>query len=301
MSAVAIGAAAQRVERWLHAPAPPERLAALRIAVAGFVTLYLVANAGEFARLADRDTAAFEPVGLANALSGPLSGAATWAFFGVLVFSGVAFTAGIAARVIGPIFAVLVLGWTSYHSSFGQLLHFEHLFTLHLLILAMAPSADAWAVRRRSTPTPSLEPSVRYGWPIRLLALTTATTYVLSGIAKLRLTGFAWFDPDTLSAHIGYSTTRMETIGGRTPPLARAVLARPWLIAPMAVAALLVELGAPLALVSHRARNVWVGAALAFHAGTAMTMLVFFGYRGLGFAMLPLFAVERIVSLKRQL
>lgn len=282
-------------DEWLHAPAPPERLAALRIAIAGFVTIYLVANVGEFARLADGQSI-FAPVGVARVLDAPLPSAAVWALFGAAVASGASFTIGFAARCTGPLFATLVLSWASYHSSFGQILHFEHLFTVHLLILAFAPTADAWALSFRPSGRERPRPEVRYGWPIRLLAIVTATTYVLSGIAKLRLTGFAWFDPDTLGAHIGYSATRMEAIGGRTPPLARWVLAHSWLIGPMAAAALAVELLAPLALLGRWARNLWVGAALLFHAGTAATMLVFFGYRGLGFAMLPLFAVERLAG-----
>lgn len=325
-----------RLDHWLHHPAPAERLAALRIAIAGFVTIYLLVNVGEFARLgrlAEADTQTFTPVGLARALAGPLPSTTLWLLFAALVLSGAAFTAGIAARISGPLFALLVLSWTSYHSSFGQLLHFEHLFTLHLLILAASPSADAWALRlrrpaphaiarkqsappnqsvNRAGPNTCPEDSqalgsggsqvgVRYGWPIRLLALVTATTYVLAGVAKLRLTGAAWFDSNTLATHIGYSATRMETIGGPAPPLAGTVLSRPWLIGPMAAAALAVELGAPMALFGRRARNLWVGAALVFHAATAATMFVFFGYRGLGFAMLPLFALEAVPSRLRSL
>jgi len=277
-----------RFERWLHAPAPAERLAALRIAIGGFVTAYVLVNVREFDRLAGRTADAFEPIGLARLLSTPLSAASVWLVFASLVIGGLAFTAGWRVRLVGPVFAAILLFWTSYHSSWGQLLHFEHLFTLHVLILAFAPTSDAWSVGGVA----EAGPSVRYGWPIRLLALATAVTYVLSGIAKLRYTGVAWFEPDTLANHIGYSATRMETVGGRTPPLASTALAGRWLLGPAAALALAVELGAPLALLGRRSRNVWVVAALLFHVGTAATMLVFFGYRGLGFAMLPLFRVE---------
>ncbi|MEM7093300.1 MAG: HTTM domain-containing protein [Actinomycetota bacterium] len=279
-----------RVDEWLQAPAPAERLAGLRIAIGGFVTLYLAANVREFARLDNRPVVEFEPIGFARLLDQPIPAPALWIGFAGLMVLGIAFTLGVAYRAVGPAFALGVLAWTSYHSSWGQLLHFEHLFTLHLLILALAPAADAWRIGQSAPPSAD----VRYGWPIRLLALATAATYVLSGIAKLRHTGFAWFDPDTLATHIGYSATRMETIGGPTPPLAEVVLDNSWLIGPMAIAALAIELGAPVALVGGRARNVWVVAALGFHAATAATMLVFFGYRGLGIGLLPLFAVERV-------
>ena len=136
---------------------------------------------------------------------------------------------------------------------------------------------------------------------MRLLALATVTTYFLSGVAKLRLTGLAWFDPDTLRTHIAYSASRIELVGGPTPPLAGFVVDRTWLLGPMAVGALAVELLAPLALVWRRVRTVWLAAAVLFHLGTAATMLVFFGYRGLGIGLLPLLPVERAVPVVRRL
>jgi len=286
-----------RFEAWLCAPAPAERLAAIRIAVGAFVTVYMVVNVREFDRLGSRDPSAFDPIGVARVLDTPLSATSMWLLFGALLVSGCAFTVGIAVRVSGPAFAILVLSWTSYHSSWGQLLHFEHLFTIHLLILAFAPTAQAWAPGAKSP----VAPDVRFGWPIRLLAIATATTYVLSGIAKLRLSGMAWFDADTLANHIGYSAVRMETIGARQPPLASAVLQTRWLIPFMAAAALAVELGAPLALVGRKLRNGWMLAALLFHAATAATMQVFFGYRGLAFAMLPLFRLELVPTYFRRI
>lgn len=280
-----------RADGWLNEAAPPERLALLRILICGFVTIYLAANAAEFSRLAGGSADAFDPVGLARLLGGPLSGALVWAGFVALLGLGVLATIGWRYRLVGPAFGLGVLAWTSYHSSWGQLLHFEHLFTLHVLVLALAPAADVLAVDARGSQAPTSDS--RYGWPVRLLAIATVTTYFLSGLAKLRHTGLAWFDPDTLRAHIAYSASRVDLIGGPTPPLARFVIARSWLLAPMAAIGLAVELGAPLALVSRRFRNVWIGSALLFHLGTAVTMLVFFGYRGLGIGLLPLLPVER--------
>ena len=291
---LALARLAARLDGWLHDPAPPERLAGLRIAIGGFITIYLAANIAEFARVANRPAVQFDPVGIARVLAAPLPSFAVWSLFAVALVSGVIFTAGLWTRVSGPVFALAVLGWTSYHSSWGQLLHFEHLFTLHIMILAGAPVGDAWTLGSASRAGAGGQPSSRYGWPIRLLAIVTALTYFLAGVAKLRLSGTAWFDPATLANHIGYSATRMDTIGGPTPPLSRFVLQNQWLIVPLACVALAIELGAPLALLGRRLRNLWVGAALCFHAGTGATMLVFFGYRGLGVALLPLFAIEQI-------
>ena len=288
-----------RVEDWLLKPAPPERLALLRVAMSGFVTVYLAVNAPEFARLGRAPTAAFEPVGLARLLGQPLGPTAIWGCFAVLLLLGIAATAGWRYRLTGPAFAVGVLGWASYHSSWGQLLHFEHLFTIHLLVLAFSPAADVLAADARrassaeSGPDSRYGPDSLYGWPVRLLAIATVATYFLSGVAKLRHTGLAWFDPETLRNHIAYSASRVELIGGPTPPLARLVIERSWLLALMAAGGLAVELGAPVALAWRRVRWYWIGGALALHLGTAATMLVFFGYRGLGVGLLPLLPVER--------
>lgn len=277
----------RRLDDWLHEPAPHERLAILRVLIGGFVTVYLVVNAGEFNRVTRRDPAEFDPVGVARVLSGPLPDTVVWGLFVGLLFAGVVFTAGVWFRLVGPLFAIGVLAWASYHSSWGRLLHFEHLFTLHVLVLGFAPAG------RVTEPGPA---AIRYGWPVRLMAIATVTTYFLTGLAKLRMTGLDWFGRDVLADHIAYSTIRVESIGGPTPPLSDWVLDRTWLIPPMAAAALAVELLAPLALVLRRFRVAWAIAAIGFHAGTGLLMWVFFGYRGLGFGLLPLFAVERGVA-----
>lgn len=288
------------VDEWLQPVAPAERLAALRIAVGAFVTVYLILNVGEVARLARQPIEQFEPIGLARLFGGPLPALVLWLGFAVVVAAGLLTTAGIGHRLAAPTFAVGILTWTTYHSSWGQLLHFEHLFTLHVVILAFSPAADVWALRRPANRRTGTLVGRRYGWPIRLMAIVTATTYVLSGLAKLRLSGTSWFDPATLTTHIAYSAARIDVLGGPTPPLARFVVGRDWLIVIMATAGLAVELGAPLALVGRRLRNLWVVGAIGFHLATAATMFVFFGYRGLGVALLPLFAVERLPALYRR-
>ncbi len=281
----------ERVDGWLHDPAPASRLASLRILITGFVLVYLIANVPEFSRLASRPAGEFEPVGVITLLDQPL-GTRVWLLFGASIVAGSAALIGLAYRFTGPLFAGLVLVWASYHSSWGQMLHFEHLFTLHLLILAVAPAADAWSVQ----PTDGSKRSARYGWPIRLLAITTVVTYFIAGIAKLRIGGIDWVDGSTLSNHIGYSATRMEVLGGFVPPVAPLVIGKDWLMGPMAFGGLLIELVAPLALLGGRWRRWWVVGVLTFHLGTAATMMVWFPYQGLGFALLPLYRAERVVG-----
>ncbi|MGI9609704.1 MAG: hypothetical protein ACR2NL_05365, partial [Acidimicrobiia bacterium] len=69
-----------------------------------------------------------------------------------------------------------------------------------------------------------------------------------------------------------------------------------WLVRPMAIVALALELFAPFALVRGWFRRLWVPGILLFHLGTLLTMFVFFSYNGLGFALLPLFRIERAAA-----
>ena len=42
-------------------------------------------------------------------------------------------------------------------------------------------------------------------WPVRVAAVVTVLTYVLAGIAKLRIGGVAWMTGDTLRNHVAFS------------------------------------------------------------------------------------------------
>ncbi len=291
---------ARRVDQWVLAPAPAQRLALLRVAMGGYAFVNVFISTGEFARLADRPANEFEPVGLAGFLDGPVAASIVWALFAVSILSGAGFVAGAAYRVAGPVFALATLAWATYHASWGQMLHFEHLVTLHLLVLGFSPAADAlsWDARRRG---PTDRPSaVCYGWPIRLLAIITVVTYMLAAVAKIRVSGWTWADGTTLANHIGYSATRLDLLGEPRPPLSALVIRNDWLIQPMALASLGIELLAPLALLGGWFRRVWVPSVLLFHLGTLTTMFVFFSYNGLGFAVLPLYHLEDGVEFIRR-
>lgn len=288
-----------RLDRWLLQPGPAERLAALRILIGAFVWIYMLANVGEFARLASRPSSPFEPVGVARVLDTPLPAVMVWTLFVMLLVVGACFVVGLWYRYSGITYAVLVLIWSSYHSSWGQMLHFEHLFTLHLGVLALSPVAVVWSFDARQRTAVAEPSSTRYGWPIRLMAIITTLTYVIAAVTKLRRSGLSWLDGSTLRNHIAYSATRIDLLGGFEPPLASFVVGRAWLIAPMAVGAIVIELIAPVALIGGRARTYWVSAALLFHLGTAATMMVWFPYQGLGFAFLPLLWAGNIAGLRR--
>jgi len=279
--------------RWFDGPGPPERLAVLRVLTGAFATIYLVVRLPAFHGLGDAPARDFEPVGVLWWMASPLPAGVLSLVLAVTTMAGAAFASGAWFRVTGPGFAILLLVVTTYHSSWGQLLWFENLVTLHVLIVGCSPSADALSVDARDRP-PAPGRAV-YGWPVRLSALVTVVTYVLAGIAKLAEAGSSWVSGQTLVNHIAYSAARLEVLGASGSPAAALLVRHAWLLTPAAVLTLVLELCAPLALLGGKARDVWVVGVWLMHVGIAATMFVVFPYPLSLVAFAPLFRLERLV------
>jgi hypothetical protein len=288
------------IDRWLFAAAPAERLAMLRILCGLFGVTYAVVRAPAFVAVAAWQPSQFEPVGVLAPLDHPVPYAALTALLGVAIVLGVAYTAGAWFRLTGPGFAMALLLVTTYHSSWGQLLHFENLLVLHVVIVGFARSADALAVGPRRLRS-STRPDPAYGWPVRLAALVTVATYVLAGWAKLRLGGMAWITGDTLRNHVAYSAARLKVLGGWPSPVAGHIVGHAWLFTPLALAAVVLELAAPVALIGPRLRNMWVLSAWLMHVTIAVLMFVVFPYPLFLVAFAPLYPLERVpVAIREQ-
>jgi hypothetical protein len=292
----------ERIDRWFAKPAPPERLASFRILVGLFTLGYLLVRFPVFWSLADGRASRFAPVGVLSVLTGPLPGWIVRVLVIVAILSAVTFTIGWRHRVSGPALAGSMLALATYRSSWGQLLHFENLIVLHLLVIGLSRSADARSVDARradSMPDASAEdksPSVSsrtYGFPLQLAAVITVVTYALAGVAKLRYGGSDWMLGDTLQNHVAYSAARLELLGGNPSPLAGLFVDHNWIFPPLATVSVLLELGAPLALLSPRLRTAWSVAVWLMHVGIAGLMIVVFPYPLFGLAFAPMFQLER--------
>jgi hypothetical protein len=289
----------RRLDRALRAPAPPERLAALRLLVGGFGLVYLCARAVHLQRFEHLAAANFAPVGVASILTAPLPTWAARALVAGAIASGAAFVAGHRFRVTGPLFGALLLWVLSYRNSWGMIFHTENLLVLHAIAIGLAPAADAWSLdaRRRGAPRP--EPDGRYGWPIRLLSALTAATYLLAGVAKLRNSGADWVTTDILRNYVAFDNVRKIALGDTHAPLGGALVRHRWLFPPLALATLAIELGAPLALLSRRIARVFCLGAWLFHVGVLATMAILFPYPLLGVAFASFFEVELLRDLLR--
>ena len=165
---------------------------------------------------------------------------------------------------------------------------------LHLLIVAASPSADAWSLDARRRRVGAGAALSAYGWPVALAALVVVVTYVIAGVAKLRYGGIEWVVGDTLRNHVAYSAVRLDLLGGDASPLAGWAVRHGWAMPFAAAAAVIVELGAPVALLGGRFRTAWVVAAWLMHAGIYAFMLVGFAYPLFLVAFAPFFRVERL-------
>jgi Vitamin K-dependent gamma-carboxylase len=287
----------RRLDAWLFPPAPPERLAVLRLLVGTFATLYLAIRHQAFLSLADARAGRFQPVGILSPLHGPWPDAPLVALVLGAVVLGCAYTAGAWFRVTGPVFAVALLLLTTYRSSWGQILWIEDLMVIDVLVVGLARSADACSVdsRRRPPPTPaSRADNVAYGWPVRLAALVTVASYLLAAVAKLRVGGLEWMIGDSLRNHVAYSNVRLDLFSGASSPIGRWLVAYGWVFPPFAVATVILELAAPLALIGGWVRTVWVIAMWLVHVGIAALMYVVFPFPLFLVAFAPFYRLEEL-------
>ena len=171
--------------------------------------------------------------------------------------------------------AVLVL--LTHRSSLGQILWFDVLMLLHVLVLA------AMATLSRISDDRGLVG----GWGLRLAAIITVTTYVVSAVAKLRIGGLGWIGDEALQRHITYTAIRADVLGGRSSPVAQPFVNLGLAGAPAATAALALELFAPLALINKRTAWIWAACTWLMHATIAATMFIVFHWPLLGLAFAP--------------
>jgi hypothetical protein len=284
--------------RFWHAPAPPERLAALRVIVGLFTWGYLLARWPYFTDYARSSPADFRPIGVVSlVLTAPLPAALSHVLMALAAVTGAAYVAGFRYRVAAPLFAALVLWITTYRNSWGMIFHTENLFVMHAIALALAPSAaDAWSLdaRRRGTP---VEASARHGWPIKLVSSITVLAYVIAGVAKLRNTGLDWITTDFLRNYVAFDALRKVELGSVHSPLGGYVAENfPRSFRPAAGFSLLAEVAAPLALVHRKIAYVWIAAVVMFHAGVLALMAILFPYPLFLFAFASFFELEKGVE-----
>ncbi|MFT3692013.1 MAG: hypothetical protein QM831_02645 [Kofleriaceae bacterium] len=245
----------------------PSKLATIRIVVGAYAVVYTLARLPELIAAAQMHRGAWVPVGVVRVISSPLPPWLAIAIACVTVLLLIAFTLGI--RYTAP-FAAAALLWTmTYRCSWNQVFHVENLLVLHVIALACVP--------------PNTKDE---RFHIRVLQIVTVMTYVLAGIAKLRLAGTDWLDGEQLRNQIAVDNARKVLLGASPSHIAMPLLHHPAMFTGVSIATLIVELGAPLALIP-RVGRVWVWAAWGFHVGVLLLMNIVFPYPLFGVAFVP--------------
>ncbi|MFN7142745.1 MAG: hypothetical protein ACK4YP_03145 [Myxococcota bacterium] len=295
------------IGRFFLPEAPAARLGLLRLGLGAYVLQDLIRVRRPVIALADGDPSLWDPVGVTTLLSGPLDHA-TWAFtHDLTLVVGVLFTLGAFWRVTGPLFAGLLLFVWTYRVSWQMIYHVHHLTMLHVLVVAMAPAAAAVSVDaafggrwRWLTSAPAGRgTSWQYGWPIQLVCIVTTLCYMLAGVAKIQLSGWeSWAGGQNLLDQVAYDGVYKAVLGPEKdapPELIGFAYRHPWILAPMATGALVLEAFAPVALLHRRIGQAWSIGAVGMHWGIHAFMNLVFPYPISGMAFLSFFPLEKLL------
>lgn len=283
-----------RIGAWLEEmcfpQVPAARLAAVRIATGGFALYQLWIGWGSFAQIARTAPDQWRPVGPMRLLSGPLAPEVFDGWSAVQLALALCFLLGLGWRVLAPICAISTVCFFAYRTSWGGVLHGDNLFCLHMVCLALGPAASAlsldariaarWPERLRwARWGPLPEVCWWYGWNLRLIAAVTVICYLLAGVAKLVSDPAGWPTGQSLLDQIGNDALYKELISAKgAAPLVPWVYQHPgWLVVP-AVGTLIIEVGAPLALLDRRLGWLWSVATCSMHHGILLIMGISFPY-----------------------
>ncbi len=191
---------------------------------------------------------------------------------------------GLLIRLATATSFVLGLYVIGYQFNYGYL-HWAHaVVPIVMGVFALAPSGDALSldawIRKRT-----MRDGGQYRWPIQLVRLIFVSVFLAAGLSKLRAAGLAWVTSDTLRNYIlenQYVFHHAAAISwGR--PLADWLVLHPDWCRVLAGLSLALELSAPAALISRRARTLLIPALFVFQVGNALLLYqdFFFAYLGL--------------------
>jgi hypothetical protein len=290
--ALNVRARLRAIDARVYRAAPPERLATLRFLTGLFSVVYLVARGHVLADFRV-EPGAFAPVGVVTWLHAPLPPGLMLGLYALALVSGVAFTLGARFVVTGPLFALLMLWVTSYRNSWGMIFHTDNLLVIHLGVLAQSDAAAVLSIdaRRRGAP-PASDP--RFGWPVRLISITTTLVYVLAAIAKLKITGWSWMDGDVLRNYVAYDGMRKSQIGSVHSPFGGWIVQYAWPFPALSALTMLLELAGPFTLLLPWLARAWAIGLYGFHLGVFASMAIAFPYPLSGVAFASLFECERL-------
>lgn len=297
-------------DRLWFSKVPAARLSWIRIVVGAYAAWFLFTQRDSMVDTAKSDPAVFRPIGVTTHLSAPISPELYDSIIGVTLLLSYCFLFGIWHHVLAPIFAVLFLWVITYSTSWSMVFHTENMLVLHVLILAVSASASAVSIdidltrkypwlaklgfsKEDSTPDP------RYCWPIRSLQLAATLPYVVAGLAKVRGDmGWSWALGENLRDQITMNGLYYDVLRGYVKELTYHVYEWQYGLLFMfsATMTLVIELGAPLALLNRYLGYFYVVSIMAMHWSILWLMGIPFRYQLYGFAYASFFEIDLAVD-----
>ncbi len=172
--------------------------------------------------------------------------------------------------------ALLFIFYEGVVRSFGHFNHDEMPAVYILVVLALAPSGDAFSLDRLRGKTRLRWSEIVYGYPILLMRVLLAWSYFSSALIKLRVAGLGYLSADNLPAlAIEHSLDNLHDtqykLAFSLPQVSKYT--------PIFVGlALAWELLFPLAIFFRRARFIILIIGIGFHLATMFLMNIFFPY-----------------------
>jgi len=304
------------LDRFWFVEGSAARLAAIRVILGTTAVIFLGLRMQQYGNIAATSADLFEPVGVVTLLANPIPSFIFEIVMSVTLIVGVAFALGWHFGLSGPLFAALLLLVVSYRNSWSMIYHVDNLLVLHILVLGLTRSADAFsldALRSRSVfeawdrfvaeegDAETSSPDKRdwhweYGYPIRLLCAVTIAVYALSAIAKLAgPVGLNWALGEGLRNQVGFDALRKELLEGGAQPLAYLVFNNIPLATAIGLSAIALELGSIVALFHERIGRLWAVAAYGMHWGIYAVMGIAFWYQLTALAFAPFLVSEGLV------
>lgn len=253
-------------QRFFFAPSAPTNLACTRIALYGL--LLGLSWTWEFSTWGTFGGALWRPVPGFFFVSPPKPSVAfltvaTW-LWRVSLLSACLGVLTRASAAVAFVLGFYLLGFTN---NFGFVYHNDAPIVIALGVLAASRPGDALSVdarRRRQV----VEASSEYTWPLRMIQILMVMMFVGAGVNKLRASGLAWIDAEPMR----YLLVRHHFTHVPPTDLGLWIAEIPSLCFLLAASTVVLELGAPLALFSRRARRFWVPGLLCMQLGIWLTL-----------------------------
>jgi hypothetical protein len=268
--------------RWLFAPAPLGRVAALRTLAYLFIVFDLLVYSSWVRTRGDVPVELYEPLAIARVLhlpppAGPVVDVVWWT---LLLLAMLAAT-GRRPRLLGWTVFTLYFAWMIIAMSYGKVDHDRFAF---LVALAVLPTVGAARHGDR-------RPSEAAGWSLRVIQIAVVCTYFLAAYAKIRLGGWGWMTGSVLA----------RAFLRRGTELADLIAAVPYALIAAQIGIVVFEALSPLVFLTRgRLRYAIIGFFYSFHVMSFATISISFAPHLVAMAaFLPLEKVRPVVWTRR--